>query len=146
MRFQSDLKIELVARNELGAIVALITPDGVVDAQIASAQIARGDATYVTGPDSFVRVPVRSISALGGAYLYANWDGSQRNNLHDVAAVRVRTLTTVECVDDVFFEEAAADAPGPRRGRLGASGAAHLDAGTGSRGRLRRLLRLLTSN
>ena len=73
MRFQSDLKIELVARNELGAIVASITPDGVVDAQIASAQIARGDATYVTGPDSFVRVPVRSISALGGAYLYANW-------------------------------------------------------------------------
>ena len=87
-----DLKIELVARNELGSIVALITPHGVVDATIASTQIARGEVAYVTGPDSYVRVPVRAISALGGAYLYANWDGSQRNNLNDLAAVRVRTL------------------------------------------------------
>jgi hypothetical protein len=100
-----DLKIELVARNELGNIVALITPHGVVDAQSASLQIARGDASYVTGPDSFVRVPVRSIAALGGPYLYANWDGSQRNNLHDIAAVRVRTLTTVPCADAVFAVE-----------------------------------------
>lgn len=88
-----DLRIEVVARNELGAIVALVTPHGVVDAQAASAQIARGEACYVTGPDSYVRVPVRSISATGGAYLYANWDGTQRNNLHDLAAVRVRTAT-----------------------------------------------------
>ncbi|NEN05738.1 hypothetical protein G3T36_07615 [Diaminobutyricibacter tongyongensis] len=87
-----DLKIELVARNELGSIVALITPHGVVDASVASTQIMRGEVTYVTGPDSFVRVPVRSISALGGPYLYANWDGSQRNNLQDLAAVRVRTI------------------------------------------------------
>ncbi len=90
----SDLKIEIVARNELGAIVALITPDGVVDAHTASTEIVRGDATYVTGPDSYVRVPVRAISATGGAYLYANWDGSQRNNLIDLAAVRVRTAST----------------------------------------------------
>ena len=141
----SDLKIELVARNELGAIVALITPHGVVDAQTASAQIARGDATYVTGPDSFVRVPVRSISALGGAYLYANWDGSQRNNLHDVAAVRVRTLTTVECVDDVFFEEER-----PTLRERAAAGWERLVqriwmGGTGPRCGLCRL-RLLTSN
>ena len=87
-----DLKIELIARNELGSIVALITQHGVVDAATASCQIAHGEATYVTGPDSYVRVPVRSISALGGSYLYANWDGSQRNNLQDLAAVRVRTL------------------------------------------------------
>ncbi|WP_295123286.1 hypothetical protein [uncultured Leifsonia sp.] len=86
-----DLRIEVVARNELGAIVALVTPHGVVDAQHASSQIARGEATYVTGPDSYSRVPVRAISTLGGAYLYANWDGTQRNNLHDLAAVRVRT-------------------------------------------------------
>lgn len=86
-----DLKIEVVARNELGAIVALVTPHGVVDAQFASAQISRGEACYVTGPDSYVRVPVRAISATGGPYLYANWDGTQRNNLHDLAAVRVRT-------------------------------------------------------
>lgn len=89
-----DLRIEVVARNELGAIVALITPHGVVDAQSASTQIARGEACYVTGPDSYVRIPVRAISATGGPYLYANWDGTQRNNLHDLAAVRVRTPLT----------------------------------------------------
>lgn len=95
-----DLRIEVVARNELGAIVALVTPHGVVDAQSASTQIARGEACYVTGPDSYVSVPVRSISAAtGGAYLYANWDGTQRNNLHDLAAVRVRT-PPVEGVGD----------------------------------------------
>ncbi len=96
----ADLKIEIVARNEMGLIVALITADGVVDAQIASGQIARGDATYVTGPDSWVRVPVRSISATGGAYLYANWDGSQRNNLNDLAAVKVQTALTPPPVDE----------------------------------------------
>lgn len=96
-----DLRIEVVARNELGAIVALVTPHGVVDAQHASSQIARGEATYVTGPDSYSRVPVRAISALGGAYLYANWDGTQRNNLHDLAAVRVRT-PPAEAVGDAL--------------------------------------------
>lgn len=91
----TDLKIEIVARDELGSIVALITPHGVVDAHTASAQIARGEASYVTGPDSFVRVPVHAISATGGAYLYANWDGSQRNNLIDLAQVRVPRLSVV---------------------------------------------------
>ena len=94
-----DLRIEVVARNELGAIVALVTPHGVVDARHASSQIARGEASYVTGPDSYVRVPVRAISATGGAYLYANWDGTQRNNLHDLAAVRVRTPPVDEIGD-----------------------------------------------
>jgi hypothetical protein len=88
----TDLKIEIVARDELGSIVALITADGVVDAQTASAEIARGDVTYVTGPDSYVRVPVRAISTIGGAYLYANWDGSRRNNLHDLSPL-IRVLT-----------------------------------------------------
>jgi len=91
-----DLRIEVVARNELGLIVALITPHGAVDAQIASAQIGRGEVAYVVGPGSFVRVPVRTLSTLGGAYLYANWDGSKRNNLHDLAAVRVRTVAPVK--------------------------------------------------
>lgn len=91
----TDLRIELVARNELGSIVALITTHGVVDAQSASRQIRCGGVSYVVGPDSFMRVPVRAISALGGPYLYANWDGSQRNNLNDLAAVRVRTLPLV---------------------------------------------------
>ena len=96
----SDLKIEIVARNEMGLVVALITSDGVVDAHIASGEIARGDATYVTGPDSWVRVPVRAISSTGGAYLYANWDGSQRNNLNDLAAVKIRTALTPPPVDE----------------------------------------------
>lgn len=112
-----DLRIEVVARNELGAIVALVTPHGVVDAQFASSQIARGEASYVTGPDSYVRVPVRSISATGGAYLYANWDGTQRNNLHDLAVVRVRTMT------DETARHAIAAAPrdrSPRRERVAA--------------------------
>lgn len=100
----SDLKIELVARDELGAIVALITPHGVVDAQFASAQISRGEACYVTGPDSYVRVPVRAISATGGAYLYANWDGTRRNNLHDLAAVRVRRLSSEVATDTRVVE------------------------------------------
>lgn len=109
-----DLRIEVVARNELGAIVALVTPHGVVDAQHASSQIARGEATYVAGPDSYSRVPVRAISALGGAYLYANWDGSQRNNLHDLAAVRVRT-PPAEVIGD-----ALATVWSTRRGRVAA--------------------------
>jgi hypothetical protein len=107
-----DLRIEVVARNELGAIVALVTPHGVVDAQHASSQIARGEATYVTGPDSYSRVPVRAISALGGAYLYANWDGTRRNNLHDLAAVRVRT-PPAEAIGD-----ALATVWSTRRGRV----------------------------
>lgn len=109
-----DLRIEVVARNELGAIVALVTPHGVVDAQSASSQIARGEASYVTGPDSYSRVPVRSISATGGAYLYANWDGTQRNNLHDLAAVRVRTQPAAEVGD------ALATTWSTRRGRVAA--------------------------
>jgi hypothetical protein len=101
----SDLKIELVARDELGAIVALITPHGVVDATYASAQIHRGEACYVTGPDSYVRVPVRAISAMGGSYLYANWDGTRRNNLHDLAAVRVRRFSTEPLTDTDVLEQ-----------------------------------------
>ena len=97
----TDMKIEIVARDELGSIVALITPHGVVDVCTASAEIARGDVRYVTGPDSFVRVPVRAISDTGGAYLYANWDGSQRNNLHDLAPlVRVFRLSAPAAAED----------------------------------------------
>ncbi len=100
IRIVSDRKIEVVARNELGLVVALITSEGVVDALTASCEIAHGDAAYVTGPDSWVRVPVRAISDTGGAYLYANWDGSQRNNLNDLAAVRVRTALTPPPVEE----------------------------------------------
>ncbi|MFF1571437.1 hypothetical protein ACFVWR_01720 [Leifsonia sp. NPDC058292] len=88
-----DLKIEIVARDELGSIVALVTPHGVVDARTASAEIASGRARYVAGPDSYVRAPIKAIAASGGAYLYANWDGSRRNNLHDLATIDRRPAT-----------------------------------------------------
>jgi hypothetical protein len=80
-----DLTIEFVVRDHSGAIAALVTPDGVIDAEAASDQIARGEADYFVGPDSYARTRVRSIPALGGPYLYANWDGTRRNNLHDLA-------------------------------------------------------------
>lgn len=96
-----DHKVEIVARDELGSIVALITAHGVVDARTASAEIARGDVCYVTGPDSYVRVPVKAIPETGGAYLYANWEGSQRNNLHDLApAARVHRLSPAVAAEE----------------------------------------------
>jgi hypothetical protein len=90
-----DLKIEFVARDELGSIVALVTPHGVVDACTVSAEIVSGRASYFAGPDSYVRAPIKSISASGGPYLYANWDGSRRNNLHDLATGKGVTSTRV---------------------------------------------------
>ena len=81
----SAFTIEFVVRDRTGAVSAIVTPDGVIDAEFASGQISRGEAHYVAGPDSYVRARVRSISALGGSYLYANWDGTRRNNLHDLA-------------------------------------------------------------
>jgi hypothetical protein len=90
-----DLKIEFVARNELGSIVALVTPHGVVDACTVSAEIVSGSASYFAGPDSYVRAPIKSISASGGPYLYANWDGSRRNNLHDLATGKSVSSTRV---------------------------------------------------
>jgi hypothetical protein len=97
-----DLKIEIVVRDHLGAIVALITDSGVVDAMTASAQIARGEARYVAGPDSWVRTPVKAMPGIGGGYLYANWDGSRRNNLHDLAPGRipVRVQPTAEAATE----------------------------------------------
>jgi hypothetical protein len=80
-----DLKIEFVVRDRTGAVAAVVTSTGVIDAEFASHQIARGEVDYFAGPDSFVRARVRSIPALGGPYLYANWDGTRRNNLHDLA-------------------------------------------------------------
>lgn len=80
-----DLTIEFVVRDRSGAVAAIVTPDGVIDAEFASAEILRGDARYFAGPDSYVRARVRSIPALGGPYLYVNWDGTKRNNLHDLA-------------------------------------------------------------
>lgn len=40
----------------------------------------------MTGPSGWDRVRITTMSGLGGGYLYANWDGTARNNLHDLAA------------------------------------------------------------
>ncbi len=88
-----DLKIEIVTRDALGSIVALITPHGVIDADTASAEIASGRACYLAGPNSYVRAPIKAITTDGGTYLYANWDGTRRNNLHDLAPIARRTVS-----------------------------------------------------
>lgn len=81
----SELTIEYVVRDLTGAVAAVVTSTGVIDAEFASEQILRGEAHYFAGPDSYRRTRVRSIPALGGPYLYVNWDGTRRNNLHDLA-------------------------------------------------------------
>jgi hypothetical protein len=68
--------------------VTLITSRGAVDAQTAAAEIASGHTQYVAGPDSYVRARIRAIASITGMYLYANWDGSHRNNLHQLSAPR----------------------------------------------------------
>jgi hypothetical protein len=78
----------MVGRDALGSIVTLITSRGAVDAQTAAAEIASGLAVYIAGPDSFVRARIRAISSVAGLYLYANWDGTRRNNLHQLSAAR----------------------------------------------------------
>lgn len=80
-----ELTIEFVVRDTTGAIAKLVTANEVIDADCASQQIVRGETHYFAGPDSYRRVRVRSIPALGGPYLYVNWDGTRRNNLHDLA-------------------------------------------------------------
>ena len=78
----------MVGRDALGSIITLITSRGAVDALTAAAEIASGRAEYVAGPDSFVRARIRAISSVTGLYLYANWDGTRRNNLHQLSAMR----------------------------------------------------------
>ncbi|ROQ39671.1 hypothetical protein EDF46_1303 [Frondihabitans sp. PhB188] len=93
----SELTIEFVVRDTTGAIVALVTPTGVIDAEFAAQQIHRGEAHYFAGPDSYQRARVRSLPFLDGRYLYVNWDGTRRNNLHDLARglkrIELRTKT-----------------------------------------------------
>jgi hypothetical protein len=76
--------IEYVARDRTG-ITAVITTTGVIDVDTVIHNISSGHSGYVVRAGEWRRAPVRSLSVLGGAYLFANWDGSKRNNLHDVA-------------------------------------------------------------
>lgn len=77
--------IEFVSRDHSG-ITTVVTAQGVLDAAAVVADIQAGRATFVAGPTSWDLVPVTAWDAFGGAYLYANWDGTRRNNLHDLAA------------------------------------------------------------
>lgn len=77
--------IEFVGRDHSG-ITTVVTAEGVLDATAVVAEIQAGRATFVAGPSSWDLVPVTARDALGGPYLYANWDGTRRNNLHDLAA------------------------------------------------------------
>ncbi len=76
--------IEYVARDRTG-ITAVVTTTGVIDVDVVIENIRSGHSGYFVAADSWKRAPVRSMSFIGGTYLFANWDGSKRNMLHDLA-------------------------------------------------------------
>ncbi|MCU1542432.1 MAG: hypothetical protein JWM50_297 [Microbacteriaceae bacterium] len=76
--------IEFVSRDHSG-ITAIVTSTGVIDAQAAIDHIRNGRACFEAGPSSWARAEVTAREAFGGAYLFANWDGTRRNNLHELA-------------------------------------------------------------
>lgn len=76
--------IEYVARDRTG-ITAVVTTTSVIDVDTVIRNIHSGHSGYVVRAGEWHRARVRSLSMIGGSYLFANWDGSKRNNLHDVA-------------------------------------------------------------
>jgi hypothetical protein len=87
--------IEYVARDRTG-ITAVVTETGVVDADTVIRNIRAGHSGYAVARGEWHRVPVRIPTALGVPYLFANWDGSKRNNLHDLAfRAPTRPVSTV---------------------------------------------------
>jgi hypothetical protein len=76
--------IEFVSRDRTG-IVSVVTPSGVFDVETAVEDIRAGRAVFYAGPTPHERSIVRAQDAFGGTYLYANWDGTRRNNLHELA-------------------------------------------------------------
>ncbi|MCL9666163.1 hypothetical protein L2091_13110 [Curtobacterium albidum] len=76
--------IEYVARDRTG-ITTVVTTTGVFDVDTVIDHIRAGHAGYYVAADSWKRTPVRSMSFIGGSYLFANWDGTKRNMLHDLA-------------------------------------------------------------
>jgi hypothetical protein len=80
----AEHRIEYVARDRTG-ITTVITETGVVDVDTVIHNIRAGHSGYYVRHGEWRRARVRSLSVLGGAYLFANWDGSKRNNLHDLA-------------------------------------------------------------
>lgn len=101
----SEHLIEYVARDRTG-ITAVVTPTSVIDVDTVIRNIHAGHAGYYVAADSWKRTPVRSMTFLGGAYLFANWDGSKRNMLHDLAFRAPTRSVQVQA------------APRPRFGRL----------------------------
>jgi hypothetical protein len=96
----SEHIIEYVARDRTG-ITAVITETGVVDVDTVIRNIHSGHSGYYVRAGDWRRAPVRSLPVLGGAYLFANWDGSKRNNLHDVAfEAPVRPVRPVRTTGD----------------------------------------------
>jgi hypothetical protein len=76
--------IEFVSRDGTG-IVKVVTSAGVIDAQTVIDDIRAGRASFSAGPTTWDCSPVTAHDAFGGAYLFANWDGTRRNNLHQLA-------------------------------------------------------------
>ncbi|WP_144765810.1 hypothetical protein [Curtobacterium sp. 9128] len=83
--------IEYVARDRTG-ITAVVTTTSVIDVDTVIHNIRSGHSGYVVRAGEWRRAQVRSLSMIGGSYLFANWDGSKRNNLHDVAFQAPRVL------------------------------------------------------
>jgi hypothetical protein len=63
-----------------------ITSTAVVDAQTVIDAIESGRGSFEAGSSSWDRAEVAVRHAFGVAYLFANWDGTRRNNLHELAA------------------------------------------------------------
>jgi hypothetical protein len=76
--------IEFVTRTPAG-FAAVVTHTSVIDVQDVISDIRSNRATYSAGPSSWNRSPVKAVPFLDSAFLFANWDGTRRNNLHDVA-------------------------------------------------------------
>lgn len=76
--------IEFVTRTPAG-FAAVVTHTSVIDVQDVISDIRSNRATYSAGPSSWSRSPVKAVPFLDSAFLFANWDGTRRNNLHDVA-------------------------------------------------------------
>lgn len=85
-------RIEFVTRDRTG-ITTVVTETGVIDAATVIRNIQSGHSGYYVAPTDWRRAPVRTLSVLGDAFLYANWEGSKRNNLHDLAhTAPIRTV------------------------------------------------------
>ncbi|WP_420368706.1 hypothetical protein [Curtobacterium sp. L1-20] len=105
--------IEYVARDRTG-ITTVVTTTSVIDVDTVIQHIHAGHAGYYVAADSWKRTPVRSMTFLGGAYLFANWDGSKRNMLHDLAFHAPTRTTETKPVRQSPFARLLSALFGPR--------------------------------